>query len=242
MKTEKVIHLPSLPYGERVSDALIKEFVAFVGDVRTAKFVFLSKTESIVIDEILSSVHQLPPDVNAIYIKIEGQDSFVELKNRTNFKNFNEVSDAQLNSLTIQGPNPVSVRGLEAKVQQFLRPERFIVRTLFYRCPLLCFWGSLIILWFAEYRVLRAILPTMTVQGPLSALSAIFLFAGAVGSMIVYANLVIPAFSYWFPYFEIEGNLSRHRLGAQKAVAALWLSVLATGVWNLLSLIGRIGK
>ena len=150
--TEKTFDLPSLVHKHRISDQLLKEFGYFVGNVTIQKFVFLSKTESIVIENEEVSDEQLPPDINLIYVKIEGANGFVEVKSRSKFQDFRQVADRTLNQITIQGANPVAVRGLQAKIKQTLDSERLIFRTIFYRFPLTWFWGTLVLLWFGEYR------------------------------------------------------------------------------------------
>ncbi len=238
MKTEQVFDLPPMLHKDDVSDQLFAEFEAFVGGVTTQKYVFLAKTESIVIEEASYEKNSLPPNIDVVYIKIEGQHAFVEIKIRSRFKNLGEIRDRSLNSITIQGPNPVAVRGLRYKVDLVLKPHRFLIRTIFYRAPLTWFWSTLILLWFAEYRLGQF----MHASSTLSGLGAILLLSVALGTALVYANCVLAMFNYWFPYFEIENNLSSHRVSGQKFVGAVWASIVAAGIWNLCSLLLRSGK
>lgn len=237
MKTEKVFRLPSMLHRHSVSDQLISEFIAFVGEVTSQKFVFLSDTENIVMEQEPVFKEQLPPDIKLFYLKIEGPNAFVEVKSRCRFSNFTEISDATLNSITIQGRNPVAVRGLESRIRQLVMPQRFQTRTIFYFFPLTWFWSSLVLLWFAEYRVMRLIHPSLALGSPLSALGAIVIFAIALGTALVYGNFILPVFSHFFPYFEIEGNISNSRSGAQMLVGGVWASILASGIWNLIDLL-----
>jgi hypothetical protein len=180
---------------------------------------------------------QLPADVNCIYIKIEGPNGFVEVKHRSRFKNFVEMSDRGMNSVLIQGPNQVAVRGLQARVGQLVEPQRFIIRTVFYRYPVFIFWTTLVLLWLGEYRIAKLFRPSISFYAPLSAGGAMLLFAVALGTLFLYANVIVRGLTYWFPYFEIEGNISRHRTGTQTVIGVIWTSLLATGVWNLISLL-----
>jgi hypothetical protein len=238
VKTEKTYDLPSLVYQDEVIDQLLAEFRAFVGDVTSEKFILLSKTEHIVFENEQVSRQLLPPDVNLIYIRIEGNSGFVEVKNRSVYKNIGEIADKSLNLVTIQGSNPVAVRGLQVKVAQTLRPETLLIRTVFYRFPVSWFWATLVLLWFGEYRLLRYLRPTVSIDSPLSAFAAIVIFAGALGTALLYGNCAVRLFTYCFPYFEIKENISRHRLRTQKVVASIWLSLITSGVLNLLSLLG----
>lgn len=235
-RTEKVLRLPSVLYRHEISDKLFVEINAFVGQVQKSKYIFLSKTESIVVEQEAVSSDQLPPDVTGLYMKIEGSNAFVEVKNRCRFKNLAEVGDRDLNSVVIQASNPVAVRALEARVRQLIEPQRFMMRTIFYSFPLVWFWISLVLIWFGEYRIARLLNPHLLLSGPLSALGAIAIFAVALGTTLVYANILAPVFSYWFPYFEIEDNLSTHRIRGQLIVGAICTSLAATGIWNLFSL------
>ena len=227
---------------DAVSDKLFAEFAAFVGPVTKQKYIFLSRSESVVVEEDTYQKESIPPNVDVIYIKIESLNSFVEVKNRSKFRNFGEVTDAALNSITIQGPNPVSVRGLKEKVRQTVERERFLSRTFFYRFPLFWFWSTLILLWLAEYRALKLLRPNVNLSTPLSGLGLIALLATAVGTILLYANGIVVAFSYWFPYFEIEDNLSSHRKRGQKLVGTVWISIVVAGILNVLSLLFIPGK
>ena len=242
MKTEQVLHLPSMLHKDDASNRLFAEFEAFVGQVTAQKYIFLSKLESIVVEEDHYEKEAIPPNVDLIYIKIEGPTSFVEVKNRTQFRNFNDVTDRSFNSITIQGPNPVSVRGLATKVQQQVERERFILRTVLYRFPLLWFWSTLVLLWLGEYRVLKLVRPHVTLSTPLSGIGLIALLATALGTMIVYANILLKVFTYWFPFFEIEDNVASHRKRAQKTVGTILVSLVVAGLLNVLALLFLSGK
>lgn len=223
-----------------MSDQLIAEFHAFVGQDATSKYIFLSKSESIAVEnEVEVYRNQLPPDVNLIYLKIEHPNIFVEVKCRTRFRNLTEVADKSLNEIVIHGPNPVAVRGLGVKVENLLKPQRFLIRTAFYRYPLSWLWVTLLLLWFGEYRIANLLVPALSLRSPLSALGAILIFAFSLGTALVYINVVLPFFTCWFPYFEIEGNISTHRSAFQKLVGGLWLSLLATGLINTFHLLRK---
>jgi len=237
VKTELTFRLPVVLHKHTVSDQLLREFQAFVGQVTQQKYIFLSTVESIVIEEGEFSSEQLPPDIYLFYFKIEGANAFVEGKSRTRFKNFNEVTDETLNQLIIQGSNPVAVRGLHAKVAMLLRPQRFMLRSIFYQFPLVCFWTTLVLLWFGEYRIAKLFQPSLNVNTPLSALDAIAIGAVGLGTTLAYANVLMPFFRYWFPYFEIEGNLSQQRTSLQKVMGAVGSSLLAAGLVNFVSLL-----
>lgn len=237
MKTELTFRLPAVHYRSDVSDQLLAEFAAFIGQITAQKYIFLSKTENIVIEEMPIFQQQLPRDVHLMYFKLESADRFIEVKNRSRFRGFGESSDRSLNEVVIQAPNPVLVRGLHTRIASILEPQRFVLRTLVYRYPLVWYWLTLVLLWFGEYRVLRVLRPAVGLNDPLSALGAILILAIGLGTALVYANFIVPFFAYWFPYFEIEGNLSRHRLSFQKAAGAIMLSLFAAGILNIFFLL-----
>jgi hypothetical protein len=239
VKTELTFRLPAVLHKHTVSDQLLREFQAFIGEVTKQKYIFLSKVESIVIEEGELFKEQLPPDVYSFYFRIEGRNSFVEVKSRAKFKHFGEVNDESLNQVIIQGPDPVAVRGLHSKVAMLLRPQRFPLRSIFYSFPILFFWSTLILLWFGEYRIAKLAYPGMSLNSPLSAVGAITIGAVGLGSVFAYGNLLMPFFRYWFPYFEIEGNLSQHRLSFQKLVGGVGTAIVTAGVLNLVTLIGK---
>ena len=241
MRTEKNFDIPCVIHEHELADQLLKEFGAFVGEVTKQKYTFLSPTEHLLFENEEFFAHQLPRDINLVHVLIQGPRAFIEVKHRTRFKNLGEVSDRTLNQVTIQGENPVAVRGLYERLGQILTPQRFLLRTAVYRFPLIFLWGTLVLIWFAEYRFARLLNPALRLSAPLTVLGAITLCSVAFGTLLVYVNFALSAFTFWFPYFEIDGNLSRHRLNAQRVVAAVLTSLLASGVWNLVSLLHSNG-
>ncbi len=52
------------------------------------------------------SSDQLPPDVTGLYMKIEGPNAFVEVKNRCRFKNLQKLVIAILTASLYKPPTP----------------------------------------------------------------------------------------------------------------------------------------
>jgi hypothetical protein len=63
------------------------------------------------------------------------------------------------------------------------------------------------------------------------------MFGVLLGTLIVVAELGIAMLKYWFPYFEIEGNISRGRMASRKVVASIASTIYSGAIINALVLI-----
>jgi hypothetical protein len=63
------------------------------------------------------------------------------------------------------------------------------------------------------------------------------MFGILLGTLVVVGELGFAMLRYWFPYFEIEGNISRGRLASRKAVASIASTIYVGAIVNVLTLI-----
>ncbi len=158
---------------------------------------------------------------------------FIDVRVQTRFADFNEVRNRQLNQIVIQGEDPDWVNAVYEKFRRLIEPQELKTRRFVYGNCLKLFWFSVVLLLFAEYRVARWLYPDFTLEAPLSGTGALVMFGVLTGSLLIFANTIITIFTHWFPYFEVEGNLSRSRTASRKSVTAVLSTLYTAAIVNV---------
>jgi hypothetical protein len=120
----------------------------------------------------------------------------------------------------IQGDDADWVASVYARLKDLVEPERNAVRDWVYRNILLVFWSSVVLVAMAEYKLGQRILPATSLVQPLGTLGTMLVVGVLLGTVVLLAELLLKGYSYFFPYFEVEGNLSRSRSGLRVPVVA----------------------
>ena len=202
------------------------------------RYTFLAPTSSVQFDSCDFTLADLPKDVHTITIRSDGfNGKFLEMRMRSIFKDFNEVRNSQLNQIVVHGDTTDWVNATHERIRSVVQPQLLKTRGLVYGNSLTLFWISFVLLLFAEYRIAKLLYPRFSLAAPLSGTGALVMYGVLVGSLLVLGNTVISAFSYVFPYFEIDGNLSRSRTATRKVVAGIVSTLYVAAVINLLSLV-----
>ena len=202
------------------------------------KYTFLSPTSHVQFESSDFTTQDLPKDVNLILAHVDGINGrFVDVKVRSMFKDFNEVRDPLLNQFVVHGENRDWVNATFERIRSVVEAQQFKTRSFIYGHCLSLFWVSVMLLLFAEYRVVKLGYPTFSLATPLSGTGALVMFGILMVSILVFANTIIRAFGYVFPYFEIDGNLSRSRTGARKLIAGVVSGLYVAAMLNVISLV-----
>ncbi len=201
------------------------------------RYVFTSRAENVEFRDPQFELKELPSDVQSAYIKVEGIERFIEIKLNANFANFNQITDQGANQILIQGEEPAWVSGTYHRIDQLIRLERKQIRTLIYRYARPIFWLLVVLVWTSEYSVVSWANPGFKISAPLSGTGAIVLFGVLLGTVLALANLIIPMYCFWFPYFEFEGNISRPRLASRKFIAGIVTAIFTGAVINTIHLL-----
>ena len=96
---------------------------------------------------------------------------------------------------------------------------------------------SVLLVLFAEYRIVRWLRPSFSLTEPLSGTGALIMFGVLLGTLIVIAEFGISMLTFWFPYFELEGNISRGRIASRKLVASVASTIYTGAMVNALVLV-----
>jgi hypothetical protein len=202
------------------------------------KYTFLAPSSNVQFDNTDFKLEDFPKDLDFIWAHADGINGrFIDIHLQTKFKDFNEVRNWQLNKIVIQGEDHNWVHAIHEKFRSAIEPEGFAARQFIYKNCLPIFWLSFVFLLFAEYRAAKWLYPNFSLQSPLSGTGAIVMFAVLAGSILVFGNVVIPIFTYWFPYSEVEGNLSRSRTSSRTAIKTVLATLYSAAFINTISII-----
>lgn len=225
-----------------------QEFRAMAELPAYQKHIFLAKSGNVIFDSSDFTLEELPKDIYFCKSRADGINGrFIELQLKTDFQDFNDARNWQANQLIVQGEDRNWVNGVYERFRLLIESERLGTRKLVYGNILILFWSSLVLLLFGEYRIAKWLYPTFNLKEPLSGTGALVMFGVLLGSIVMFANLFLPLCTYWFPYFEVEGNISRGRFASRKVVIGVASAIYTAAIINLLALVfgpalvGRFG-
>ena len=201
-------------------------------------YIFLAKSGNVIFDDAGFEVGDLPKDVFYLKARADGINGrFIEVHLKTDFKNFNEARDLNNKQLLVQGDDRNWVTGVYEKLKLPIEGECLQTRSVIYNNVTKLYWLTVVLLLFAEYRGARWLNPNFSLSQPLSGTGALVMFAVLLATLVVVAELGFAMLTRWFPYFEIEGNVSRGRLGSRKIVAGIASGIYTGAIINVIILI-----
>lgn len=202
------------------------------------KYIFLAKSGNVIFDDAGFEIGDLPKDVFYLHARADGINGrFIEVHLKTDFKNFNEARDLNNKQLLVQGDDRNWVTGVYEKLKLLIDGELLQTRGVIYNNVTKLYWLTVVLLLFAEYRGARWLNPNFSLAQPLSGTGALLMFAVLLATLVVVAELGFAMLTYWFPYFEIEGNVSRGRIGSRKIVAGIASGIYTGAIVNVVILI-----
>ncbi len=201
-------------------------------------YIFLAKSGNVIFDDASFEIADLPKDVFYVKARADGINGrFIEVHLKTDFKNFNEARDLNNKQLLVQGDDRNWVTGVYEKLKLLIEAERLQTRGVIYNNITKIYWLTLVLLLCAEYRGARWLNHSFSLSQPLSGTGALVMFGVLLGTLVVAAELGFAMLTYWFPYFEIEGNVSRGRIGSRKIVAGIASGIYTSAIVNVIALI-----
>ena len=200
-------------------------------------YVFLAKSGNVSFDDTGFSIADLPKDIFFLKMRADGSGRFIEVQLKTDFRDFNDVRNWQTRQLIVQGEDRNWVTGVYERLKLLVDSEQLKTRSLIYGNFLKVFWVTILLVLFAEYRAVRWLSTGFSLTRPLSGTGALVMFGVLLGTLVVVAEIGIAMLTYWFPYFEIEGNVSRGRTESRKLVASIASTVYTGAIVNALVLI-----
>lgn len=196
------------------------------------KYVFLSPNSNVQFDDPNFDAKNLPKDIFFVICRADGINRFIEIKLKSQFNDFNDLNNWQSNQILIQGNDAEWVNATHQKFEHWIQAEKGKIRTFVYRNSRPLFWISMVLVCFAEYTIAKFINPTFNLQSPLSGTGALLMFGVLLGTLLIGANGVIRLYTYWFPFFEIEKNLSRARTESRTLVKTFLVAVYTFAILN----------
>jgi hypothetical protein len=201
-------------------------------------YTFLSSSGNVQYDDINFDVDDLPKDLSFLSARADGSSGrFVEIKLKTDFRDLNEVRNWSLNQLIVHGEDRDWVNATYERLRGLVEPEVLGTRKFIYGNALKLFWLSAVLLLFAEYRIAKWLFPGFNIQAPLSGTGALLMFGIVLGSLIAFGDFVVPAFAYFFPYFEVEKNSSRGRSAKRNVIKTVGMTIYSGALVNAVFLL-----
>jgi hypothetical protein len=201
-------------------------------------YVFLAKSGNVIFDGADFEIADLPKDVFYVKARADGINGrFIEVHLKTDFKNFNEARDFSNRQLLVQGDDRNWVTGVYDKLKHLIEAERFQTREFIYSNVTKLFWLTALLFLFAEYRAAKWLNHGFNLSQPLSGTGVLVMFGVLFGTLVAVAELGFAMLTYWFPYFEIEGNISRGRAASRKFVAGVASTIYTGAVVNVIALV-----
>src|SRR6476646_2692983 len=201
-------------------------------------YVFLAPSGNVSFDSADFTVDDLPKDVFFLKARADGLNGrFIEIVMKTDFSNFNEVRDWKSRQLLVQGDDRNWVNGSYERLRLSLAAEHLQTRGFMYGNVLKLFWLSVVLLLFAEYRAAKWLYPGFSLKQPLSGTGALVMFGILIATVATFAEVGLHLLTHWFPYFEIEGNISRGRAASRKVVLGVASAIYTGAIVNVLWLV-----
>ncbi|HXM22868.1 MAG TPA: hypothetical protein VN948_16535 [Terriglobales bacterium] len=200
-------------------------------------YIFLTKSGNVSFDGADFTVADLPKDIFFLKARADGLNGrFIELQLKTDFSNFNDVRDWKTRQLLVQGEDRNWVTGVYERLKLLVDSECLHTRNFIYGNVLKVFWFSILLVLFAEYRTAKWFSSNFSLTQPLSGTGALAMFGILLATLIVVAELGIAMLTHWFPYFEIEGNISRSRTASRKIIVGIATTIYTGAIVNALAL------
>jgi hypothetical protein len=201
-------------------------------------YVFLGTSGNVSFDTTDFNIEDLPKDIHFVKARADGRNGrFIEIQLKTYFVDFNQARNSDLNQILVQGEDPNWVNGVYEKIRVRIAAERLATRHFIYGNILKLFWLTLVLFLFAEYRIAKWLYPGFNLKEPLSGTGALVMFGVLFATVVALGDLAIPLLVYWFPYFEIEKNLSRRRLASRAAVKGIASAAYTAAILNVVTLV-----
>jgi hypothetical protein len=200
-------------------------------------YIFLAKSGNVSFDDTDFSIGDLPKDLLFVKARADGTERFIEVQLKTDFRDFNDIRNWQTRQLIVQGQDRNWVTGVYERLKLLADSEQLTTRSFIYGNILKVFWATILLVLFAEYRAVRWLRPGFSLTEPLSGTGALLMFGVLLATLLVVAEFGIAMLTFWFPYFEVEGNTSRGRMASRKLVASIASTIYTGAVVNALILI-----
>jgi len=201
-------------------------------------YIFLAKSGNVIFDDSDFNIEDLPKDVFFLKARADGVNGrFIEVHLKNDFKDFNEVRDLTKRQLLVQGEDRNWVTGVYERFKLLVDSERLQTRSLIYGNVTKVYWLTVVLILFAEYRAAKWLFRSFGLSQPLSGTGALLMFGVLLGTLVIVAELGFAMLKYWFPYFEIEGNVSRGRAASRRFIATIASTIYTGAILNALVLI-----
>lgn len=180
------------------------------------------------------SSEDIPTDVDAIIAEANGaSERLISLNVKAKTQPV-EIGDPNLNRVLIQSNfnDRAWVNDVYERLSGMVDKERNLVRNLAYRYMPVFVWTAFLALVWLEYRLANH-LWAFHWREPLNGLQLLIVFFALAVDLLVAGLFFVRVLPYVFPYFELEGNLSRRRIAWRWPVSVALTALYGTAVVTL---------
>lgn len=159
----------------------------------------------------------IPPDpVNLIVESGGPQGEILNLNIKANTV-VADFADSNINRILIQGPDSAWVNDICDRLRVLVQASKEPIRNLVYHWMPFFIWLTFFACTAIEYKIVR-LTSTFRWNVPLNGLQLIAIFVVFAVTLIASANLFTRTLPFLYPYFELEGTISRRRKAWRKPV------------------------
>jgi len=159
----------------------------------------------------------IPPDpVNVIVESAGPLGEILNLNLKANTQ-VNDFLDHNINRILVQGPDSAWVNDAYEKLRVLVQSSKEPIRNLVYHWMPFFIWLTFFFCAVIEYKLAR-LTSSFRWNIPLNGLQLLAIFVLFAVTLIASANLFTRTLPFLYPYFELEGKLSRRRKTWRKPV------------------------
>ena len=178
----------------------------------------------------------IPSDVDVIIAEANGAtERLISLNVKAKTQPV-DIGDPNLNRILIQSNfnDRAWVSDVYDRLNRIVDTERNLVRNLVYKYMPVFVWGAFFALVWLQYRLANH-LWGFHWREPLNGLQLLIVFFALAADFLAAGLFFVRVLPYPFPYFELDGNLSRRRIAwrwpVTVALSALYGGAVVTLVW-----------
>jgi hypothetical protein len=171
----------------------------------------------------------MPPDNEVILIEAAGPSGEVLGLNAKARPQFLELKDPNWNRILVQGPDRAWVNDTYSRLKAIIESSKEPFRHVAYHYMPLFVWATFFAIVILEYKLFR-LLSGFDWSTPLNGLQLLFAFIVLALTLMGSSHLFQRILHFVYPYFELEGNLSRRRIVWRKPVMAAIGALYAAAV------------
>ncbi len=193
------------------------------------RYTFLSPNGSVQFLYDDFDYEDIPRDVSGLIAEAAGPQGEVLTLNAKAYTQVLDLVDPNVNRVLIQGQDRAWVNDVYERLRAAMDASKEPARHLVYHWMLLFVWLTFLVAILLEYKIIR-LASGFRWNIPLNGLQLLFAFGLMAIALIGSSQGFVRLLPFLFPYFELEGNLSRRRKTWRKPVVVAVVALYGAAV------------